>query len=919
MRDYPPPAEYEKMLSSPQGIRIAFKDKSLHVADIEKTAIGLPRARAGAFAVVYRAIMPNRSSCAVRLFLKDGDDRQDRYQLVSDHLNRQKLPCLVPFTYTADSFRAADGSWYPMMTMEWVKGETLFDWLQARATSGDQKAIRSVADKWRTVVKDLHSAQIAHGDLQHANIMVTEAGELKLVDYDGMCVPNLVGRPNLEIGVCPYQHPERDGNTKLSLTLDNFSALFIYVGLRAVAADPRLWQDFVVQADYDKMLFRREDIADPLHSALFQRLRRSPDGDVQRLATSLTDLARVRLDQVPFLEELLFSWDQVRGTIGAAEFRRAIALLSRNKKRVSDAPPDLQPAIREAEQRIAKLDELIAAVQAGDEQQMAAAVDSPLLRGFPEAAETVTAAKDAPTVIAAIEKIERARRAAQWREFVRTWDASQAVFKRPKGSLRRSVTALAGEVEAWRKRNALCDELQAALRAASPDPSLVADTWKRLDDLGGHPECETFRADIDKTVARGRAWSTFRNVPASVSEQHDRALVAAWNETEFLGWPPAEAERPRLEQAVIRLRACGEATKAASAQLTKVGEEHLLSFATTLPKGYSPEVTARIEVARNRLKALADLASAMAADSDQAVATAYNTITKSQAQSLVDPAVSSRVKVALGREKALDALGSIPASYTAAQATQWDRRLLAAWSDSLLGDCKDAAPWAVAASNAKKRHALLSDLAEAVRTCDPFRAFDINDHPLVKGYAHAPDVQKFLTDATHDVGSIRSMLDAFGRGDRSGFVQSFSARVIREHAPAFEKHWQTLIDWTEAEVLQTHKLGLLLPVGVKPIETVGGAGNGPLRVVFRWKWPEPRFTEDCRVVLCRSRPDPAASPEDTPCLFRISKTRELYQSAGGYHAQQVDPAWKGCYVVVWARLDLGATTLWSEPLLLGKV
>ena len=40
---------------------------------------------------------------------------------------------------------------------------------------------------------------------------MTRTGRLKLVDYDGMCVPALVGRRNLEFGVAPYQHPRRNG------------------------------------------------------------------------------------------------------------------------------------------------------------------------------------------------------------------------------------------------------------------------------------------------------------------------------------------------------------------------------------------------------------------------------------------------------------------------------------------------------------------------------------------------------------------------------------------------------------------------------------------------------------------------------------------------------------------------------------
>jgi hypothetical protein len=919
MRDYPPPADYEKMLSSPQGIRVAFKDKALQAVEIEKTAIGLPRARAGAFAVVYRAILPDRSSSAVRLFLKDGDDRQDRYQLVSDHLGRSRVSCLVPFTYADNAFRAADGSWYPMMTMEWVKGLTLFDWLQARVTAGDQKPIRAVADKWRTVVKELHAAQIAHGDLQHANVMVTDGGDLKLVDYDGMCVPKLVGRKNLEIGVCPYQHPGRDGNTQLSLSLDNFSALFIYVGLRALAAEPKLWHDFVVQADYDKMLFRKEDIDDPANSAIFQRLRRSPDGDVQRLATSLTELARVPLDKVPFLEELLFSWDHVRHTISAAEFRKAVEVLTRNKKQLSDAPADLQQSLREAQQRVAALDDLIKAVQAGDEARMADALASPLFKGFPEAAGALAVARDAPAVLAAIQQLDVARRARRWRELVRVWDASKDLFSRPGGTLRRSVAALVGEVDSWRTRNALCDEIQAALRSDAPDGEALAASWKRLVGLGGHPECEGAESDVAKSASRGRAWDAFRRVPAGVSAKHDRALVGAWNDHEFRGWPTAERERPRAEQAVERLRAFKAVLEATEAPLTKAREESVLSLAGALPGSYATEVTVRVDTARRRLQALADLEAAIARDSDRGIAAAHQALVAAQAEALEDGSVAKRVAAAVERAKALESLKVVPASYPPEQAAQWDKKLLASWNDRLFAGCNDAKPWAAAAAAAAERRGLLARLADAVRSRDGFLAVDLDANPLVKGYAHTADVARFLANAIRDVGAVRGMVDALQRDDRATFARVFSSRVVREHVAAFRDHWRQIVEWVKSDVLPCDRLGLLPPVGQKPIEVRMRAGKGPIHVALRWKWPEARFTDECRVVLCRSRPATAASPDETPSLLRIPKTRELYQAAGGYHAQQIDPAWKGCYVVVWARLDLGETEAWSEPLVLGKV
>src|SRR2546430_4647189 len=54
----------------------------------------------------------------------------------------------------------------------------------------------------------LFRSQVAHGDLQHGNILV-RGGSIQLVDYDGMWVPALKGRHATEIGHRAYQHPER--------------------------------------------------------------------------------------------------------------------------------------------------------------------------------------------------------------------------------------------------------------------------------------------------------------------------------------------------------------------------------------------------------------------------------------------------------------------------------------------------------------------------------------------------------------------------------------------------------------------------------------------------------------------------------------------------------------------------------------
>lgn len=919
MRDYPPPAEYEKMLTSPQGIRIAFKDEAFHGADVEKTKTGLPRVRSGAFAVVYKLTLPNGTSSALRLFLKDGDDRQERYRFIHEHLSRQRPPSLVPFNYRDKSFRAADGQLYPMMTMEWVKGETLFDWLQHRATAGDQRAIRDVSEKWKQTIKDLNRAQIAHGDLQHANVMITSSGDVRLVDYDCMCVPTLVGRRNLEIGVEPYQHPQRDGETKLSLSLDNFSATFIYVGLRALAADPGLWNEFVVKTDYDKILFRKEDLADPKSSVLFQRLRRSPDADVQRLATTLHELSRVRIDQVPFLDELLFSWDQVRVVLDQRDFDTAVALLSRGGRKAGDAPAALQPRLREAEQRVAKLAELVQAVDAGNERKMAAEAGSPLLRDYPKAADAVATATHAQAVLEIVAKLKAARAAGRWRDLVREWDAGLTVLRRPAGRLRKSVVRFEGEVEGWRKRNGLCDQVLSSLRAADPDVAGLVAAVKELAGLGGHPEADCQRDAVERLVEREAAWRAFAAVDRGVNEATDRDLVAAWNEKAFAGWAKAQTERARVVAGQARLKAAEAVRHAAAASLSRSGEAQVASLATALPSGYSPGLTLRVDLARQRLAAVAELTAAIAADADARIAMAFRKLQAAQADGLAEASQCERIEVARRRELVLEKLRNIPSAYPNALAAQWDPRLLAAWNGPLLRGCGEAAAWEPVVAAANRRKQLLAELERAIAARDVFRAADIDNDPCITGYTHGDVVRRFLDEAGRDVAVVRGLLEALQRGDRTRFAAAFSARVIREHAAAFQGHWDVLVEWTRSEVLPASRLGLEPAVGVKGV-TTGPESDGRFqRCVFRWKWPAPRFTDECRLLLCRSVPPAAASPDDTPSLLKVPKTRELYQSAGGFHAQQVSSTWRDCYAVVWARIDIGAVTLWSEPLILGRV
>ena len=233
---WPPVLDFISMLQNPS---VGFNDADLQTCKIEVDKNRQPRPRSGNFAVCYKATLAstNQNVC-IRLFSRKADERQERYAEVSAHVNAHPIDCLVKFEYVEKGIRHPNPSkvgnkfWFPIVRMDWVEGSILFDWLRERCQLKDVAAIGLVAKKWVELAAQLASVGVAHGDLQHANVMVTPQGQLRLVDYDCMCVPSLVGRPNLELGVEPYQHPGRNEKTKLFPGIDHFSELFILVVLQ---------------------------------------------------------------------------------------------------------------------------------------------------------------------------------------------------------------------------------------------------------------------------------------------------------------------------------------------------------------------------------------------------------------------------------------------------------------------------------------------------------------------------------------------------------------------------------------------------------------------------------------------------------------------------------------------------------------
>jgi len=293
MATWPDLTDYHEALQFPQR---SLGDSELQRAQIDKDRFGMPKPATGGNAVVYKAT-EGQNVWAVRCFLRPISDHAERYAAISKHLQKNRAAHSTKFFYLADGLRIKGGT-FPIVKMAWVQGQHLDRC--AEALLGQPKELAGLREKFRTLVKEVEAAKFAHGDLQHGNILVS-GKELLLIDYDGMWVPALIGRQATEIGHRAYQHPKRSVSD-YGPYLDRFSALVIYLSLRALEVDRKLWEQYYTG---DNLLFVREDFNEPGKTPIWGDLAALNNPEVSYLAGVLAALLAKPVKDLPRLEAVL--------------------------------------------------------------------------------------------------------------------------------------------------------------------------------------------------------------------------------------------------------------------------------------------------------------------------------------------------------------------------------------------------------------------------------------------------------------------------------------------------------------------------------------------------------------------------------------------------------------------------------------
>ncbi len=223
---WPTMTDYQEAVQAPTA---CFADRELTRGSAVLNKLGLPQPICGQFASVYE-LECGADRWAIKCFLRNIPDLHHRYEKIAGHLGGCQLPYFVTFDYLRKGIRVR-GDFYPIVKMEWVEGLALNHFIERNVSNAT--ALGQLEERWLALLEDLRQVRVAHGDLQHGNVLVASDGSLRLIDYDGMWVPKLKGEKTHEVGHPSYQSPLRSAND-FDEDLDQFAGDVIHIALRAL-------------------------------------------------------------------------------------------------------------------------------------------------------------------------------------------------------------------------------------------------------------------------------------------------------------------------------------------------------------------------------------------------------------------------------------------------------------------------------------------------------------------------------------------------------------------------------------------------------------------------------------------------------------------------------------------------------------
>ena len=151
MGAWPDLTEYHEAVQHPPK---AFADPGLKAVTLELDRFGMPKPATGGNAVVYKASEPGglltfKKTWAIRCFLRPISDHAERYEAISKHLRKVRLPYDVNFQFLKQGIQIRS-NWFPIVKMQWAKGDLLHSHIEKQLRDpADAVATAKMSSGWK--------------------------------------------------------------------------------------------------------------------------------------------------------------------------------------------------------------------------------------------------------------------------------------------------------------------------------------------------------------------------------------------------------------------------------------------------------------------------------------------------------------------------------------------------------------------------------------------------------------------------------------------------------------------------------------------------------------------------------------------------------------------------------------------------
>lgn len=251
----------------------------------------------------------------------------------------------------------------PIIKMPYIKAMSLGSYI---AISYEKKELmEQLCHAWLVMLRELEKMQMAHGDLDLTNVLVVQDGmdiRLKLIDYDNAWLPALRHLTQTEFGHEAFQHPwmVEQKQRPYNAEMDRFSALSMYISLRALIMQPDLYKQWQAD-DTHQLLFSKEDYVCEMNpsqaSYRISRLAQLSTMNMYALRPYLDELRRAlrehtmpcRIDDVPPPPPVVISMSDTQDETVKASSQDWKHISAPIPAALSAPPVPVSPRVREQE------------------------------------------------------------------------------------------------------------------------------------------------------------------------------------------------------------------------------------------------------------------------------------------------------------------------------------------------------------------------------------------------------------------------------------------------------------------------------------------------------------------------------------------------------------------------------------------